>query len=117
MKTSLLTAFSLSCTVSLSICSMNASATQYHKWIDAKGVTHYTQTPPPKSAKKATTIETYGWKNSASTPPKTAKSAGQTENISQEQLQQPPQVPTNQNQQQREASEALQKSKNRAVAL
>ncbi len=62
MKISFLTAFSLSCAVVLSICSTSASAIQYHKWVDAKGVTHYTKTPPPKSAKKATTVDTYGWK-------------------------------------------------------
>jgi len=117
MKISFLTAFSLSCAVSLSVCSSSASAIEYHKWVDAKGVTHYTKTPPPKSARKATTVDTYGWKNSAPTLPRTAESVEQTENITQEQLQQSPQVPANQDQQQREANEALQQSKNRAVAL
>ena len=117
MKISFLTVFSLSCAVVLSICSTSASAIQYHKWVDAKGVTHYTKTPPPKSARKATTVDTYGWKNSAPTLPRTAESVEQTENITQEQLQQSPQVPANQDQQQREANEALQQSKNRAVAL
>ena len=117
MKISFLTAFSLSCAVSLSVCSSSASAIEYHKWVDAKGVTHYTKTPPPKSARKATTVDTYGWKNSAPTLPRTAESVEQTENISQKQLQQSPQIPANQDQQQREANEALQQSKNRAVAL
>jgi len=40
----------------------------------------------------------------------------QTENSAQEQLQQH-QIPANQDQQQREANEALEQSKNRAVAL
>src|SRR5690606_34987870 len=71
MKISFLNVFSLSCAVVLSICSTSASAIQYHKWVDAKGVTHYTKTPPPKSAKKATTVDTYGWKNSAPTPSRT----------------------------------------------
>lgn len=52
MKISFLTAFSLSCAISLGIYSTSASAIQYYKWVDAKGVTHYTKTPPPKSAKK-----------------------------------------------------------------
>jgi len=117
MKISFLTAFSLSCAVVLSICSTSASAIQYHKWVDAKGVTHYTKTPPPKSAKKATTVDTYGWKNSAPASSRTTETEVQTENTPQEQQQQAPQVPANQDQQQREANEALQQSKNRAVAL
>ena len=71
MKISFLTALSLSCAISLGICSSSASAIQYYKWVDAKGTTHYTKTPPPKTAKKATTVDTYGWKNSAPTPPRT----------------------------------------------
>ncbi|WP_180082962.1 DUF4124 domain-containing protein [Acinetobacter sp. YH12102] len=116
MKISFLTAFSLSCAISLGIYSTSASAIQYYKWVDAKGITHYTKTPPPKSAKKATTVDTYGWKNSAPASPRTAETEVQTENTPQEQLQQP-QIPANQDQQQREANEALQQSKNRAVAL
>ncbi|WP_436913230.1 DUF4124 domain-containing protein [Acinetobacter schindleri] len=104
-------------TLLLCFMSGNTMANQYYKWVDAKGVTHYTKTPPPKNAKKAGKVETYGWKNSAPTPPRTAESVEQTENITQEQLQQSPQVPANQDQQQREANEALQQSKNRAVAL
>jgi len=95
----------------------NTMANQYYKWVDAKGVTHYTKTPPPKNAKKAGKVETYGWKNSAPTPPRSAALAEQTEQASQEQLQQSPQAPANQDQQQREANEALQQSKKRAVAL
>ena len=116
MKISFLTALSLSCAISLGICSSSASAIQYYKWVDAKGTTHYTKTPPPKTAKKATTVDTYGWKNSAPTPPRTSETEVQTENSAQEQLQQP-QIPENQDQQQREANEALEQSKNRAVAL
>ncbi|WP_216935073.1 MULTISPECIES: DUF4124 domain-containing protein [unclassified Acinetobacter] len=117
MKISFLSTFSLSCAVTVSLFSMSASAIQYHKWVDAKGITHYTKTPPPKSAKKSTTVDTYGWKNSAPTPSRTTETEMQTENTSQEQLQQTPQVPAHQDQQQREANEALQQSKNRAVAL
>src|SRR5690606_24869684 len=117
MKISFLTVVRLSCAVVLSICSTSASAIPHHKWVDENGVTHYTKTPPPKSAKKATTVDTYGWKNSAPTPSRTTETEVQTENTSQEQQQHAPQVPVNQDQQQREANEALQQSKNRAVAL
>ena len=40
-------------------------AQNFYKWVDAKGSTHYTATPPPKSASKKGKVETYGWKNSA----------------------------------------------------
>lgn len=42
-------------------------AKDYYKWVDANGSTHYTTTPPPKSAKKKGKIETYGWNNSTPT--------------------------------------------------
>lgn len=36
-------------------------AKQYYKWVDSKGSTHYTTTPPPKSARSKAKVETYGW--------------------------------------------------------
>lgn len=42
-------------------------AKDYYKWVDANGSTHYTATPPPKSAQKKGKIQTYGWNNSAPT--------------------------------------------------
>ncbi|MFV5490420.1 DUF4124 domain-containing protein [Acinetobacter sp. ASP199] len=107
----------LTSTLLLSFVSGNTMADQYYKWVDAKGVTHYTKTPPPKNAKKAGKVETYGWKNSAPTSPRSTDPVEQTENLSQGQQQQSPQAPADQDQQQREANEALQQSKNRAVAL
>ena len=62
-----------------------AMAQQYYKWVDQKGSTHYTVTPPPKSAKHKGKINTYGWRNSAplpapsaqeSNPPVTSTSSG-----------------------------------------
>lgn len=41
-----------------------ATAQNFYKWVDAKGSTHYTTTPPPKSAKKKGQVDTYGWRNS-----------------------------------------------------
>ena len=47
-----------------------AHAKQYYKWVDSKGSTHYTTTPPPKSARSKAKVETYGWGgNSASAKP------------------------------------------------
>lgn len=43
-------------------------AQNFYKWVDAKGSTHYTATPPPKSASKKGKVETYGWKNSSAAP-------------------------------------------------
>lgn len=40
-------------------------AKDYYKWVDANGSTHYTATPPPKSAQKKGKIQTYGWANSS----------------------------------------------------
>lgn len=34
-------------------------AQKFYKWVDAKGSTHYTTTPPPKNAKKLGKISTY----------------------------------------------------------
>ncbi|MBJ9986798.1 DUF4124 domain-containing protein [Acinetobacter sp. S40] len=35
-------------------------AEQYYKWVDSKGSTHYTATPPPKGSKKQGQVNTYG---------------------------------------------------------
>lgn len=116
MKSSFLNTFSLIGALCLSLYSSNALATQYYKWVDAKGSTHYSKNPPPKTAKKATTVHTYGWKNSAPTPSRPTENETQPENTPQEPSP-PTQVPAAQDQQQREANEALDQSKNRGVAL
>ena len=43
-----------------SLSSTTAFAKEYYKWVDAKGSTHYTASPPPKSAQKKGKIATYG---------------------------------------------------------
>ena len=50
----------------LSLSSTTSFAKEYYKWVDAKGSTHYTTTPPPKSAKKKGKVDTYGTARSAS---------------------------------------------------
>jgi hypothetical protein len=52
----------------LIICSTSTFAKEYYKWVDSKGSTHYTTTPPPKTAKKHGKIDTYGYYNSTPTP-------------------------------------------------
>ena len=42
-------------------------AQDYYKWVDSQGTTHYTKTPPPKSAKNLGKIATQGFHNSAPT--------------------------------------------------
>jgi squalene cyclase len=48
--------------------SSQSFAANYYKWVDAKGTTHYTKTPPPRNAQSRKQVETYGWTNSAPTP-------------------------------------------------
>ena len=48
----------------LAIGSTQSFAKTYYKWVDSHGSTHYTTTPPPKTAKKKGKVDTYGWKNS-----------------------------------------------------
>lgn len=58
-------------TAALSMTMTSTYAKQYYKWVDSKGSTHYTTTPPPKSARSKAKVDTYGW-NGNSTPVKTA---------------------------------------------
>lgn len=45
-----------------SMVGVNAShAKQYYKWVDSKGSTHYTTTPPPKNARSQSKVNTYGY--------------------------------------------------------
>lgn len=58
----------------LAMSSTQSFAKTYYKWVDNQGSTHYTTTPPPKTAKKKSKVDTYGWKNSpqaasSETPP------------------------------------------------
>ena len=55
----------LSASLMLILGTSAVSAKQYYKWVDTKGSTHYTTTPPPKTAKKQGKVDTYGWRNSA----------------------------------------------------
>jgi len=53
----------------LAMGSTQSFAKTYYKWVDSQGSTHYTTTPPPKTAKKKGKLDTYGWKNSPQAPP------------------------------------------------
>ncbi|PWB15108.1 DUF4124 domain-containing protein [Acinetobacter sp. AM] len=57
---------SVAFTCALLYSSTSLWAKDYYKWVDANGSTHYTTTPPPKSAQKKGKIQTYGWTNSSS---------------------------------------------------
>lgn len=86
-------------------------AKEFYKWVDNKGSTHYTTTPPPKSSQARGKIDTYGYRiSSAPTPPVQQNNAVDTNNT------QPPSVPNTQtapsqtvDTQQREANAALEK--------
>ncbi|MEB3863597.1 DUF4124 domain-containing protein [Acinetobacter sp. IK31] len=75
------------------VCSSQIQAQQYYKWMDKSGSTHYTTTPPPKSAKHLNKVSTYGsqpsLKNSAPTSEqqpqvKTDKVVQEAANVEQE---------------------------------
>ncbi|USA47076.1 DUF4124 domain-containing protein [Acinetobacter sp. C26M] len=52
----------------LLLCSSQNYAQQYYKWVDAKGSTHYTTTPPPKGAKRLDKVSTYGNSHQTANP-------------------------------------------------
>ena len=53
--------------LSFSLSSTSSFAKEYYKWVDAKGSTHYTATPPPKSAQKKGKINTSGSHHTSTT--------------------------------------------------
>ena len=58
-----------------SVVGVSAShAKQYYKWVDSKGSTHYTTTPPPKNARSQSKVNTYGY-HGDSTPTNSAPTA------------------------------------------
>ncbi|MFU8925415.1 DUF4124 domain-containing protein [Acinetobacter puyangensis] len=64
------------CLFSLSLLLPSLSYAQnFYKWIDAKGSTHYTSTPPPKNAKKLGKVMTYNDTPSGSNAIPPAKNA------------------------------------------
>ena len=65
MKTPMIRLSCLSASLILIFATSSVSAKEYYKWVDANGSTHYTTTPPPKTAKKKGKVDTYGWRNSA----------------------------------------------------
>lgn len=91
----------------------NASfAKEFYKWVDSKGSTHYTTTPPPKSSQARGKIDTYGYRTSSA--PNTAPA--QQNNPTDSNSTQSPSAPSTQtapsqnvDTQQREANAALEK--------
>lgn len=68
----------LSLSIALTGLSPSTFAQNFYKWVDAKGSTHYTATPPPSNAKKKSKVETYGWKT---TPAVKANNASESEQV------------------------------------
>ena len=56
----------------LLLCAATAAQAQMYKWKDAKGVTHYTDTPPPATAKKAE-VKNFATGGGAELPPELAE--------------------------------------------
>ncbi|EOQ61770.1 hypothetical protein F935_02540 [Acinetobacter calcoaceticus ANC 3811] len=82
LKTRLYTAL----TTAILIYSSQSQAQQYYKWMDKSGSTHYTTTPPPKSAKHLNKVSTYGSQSSVknSTPAPEQQSQDKTDKVVQE---------------------------------
>lgn len=82
LKTSLYTAV----TTAILVCSSQSQAQQYYKWMDKSGSTHYTTTPPPKSAKHLNKVSTYGSLSSVknSTPATEQQPQDKTDKVMQE---------------------------------
>ena len=56
-------------------------AKQFYKWVDSKGSTHYTNTPPPGNARSKSKVSTYGYRGgSAPVAPQTAQPANVPQN-------------------------------------
>lgn len=85
-------------------------AKEYYKWVDSNGSTHYSATPPPKSAKNKGKIDTYGYYSSSSQQSNSALSQ-QTNSAPANSNTSPAPIPSNatHDQQQREANAALQR--------
>ena len=79
MNTKIITACSFMLSLGLMTISSNSHATSYYKWVDAKGTTHYTKTPPPRGAKQTKTVDTWGWHNSAPTPARVSEEPKQAD--------------------------------------
>ncbi|MDO5542788.1 MAG: DUF4124 domain-containing protein [Acinetobacter sp.] len=110
MKTPMIRLSCLSASLILIFATSSVSAKQYYKWVDANGSTHYTTTPPPKSAKKKGKVDTYGWKNSAPTVATPANPAPTAANATNQQATPTANHPAENppmDQQQREANAAL----------
>ena len=97
--------------------STQSFAKTYYKWVDSQGSTHYTTTPPPKTAKKKGKVDTYGWRNSAPTVATPANPADNPTSTAANATNQQATPTTNHpagnpamDQQQREANDALNKA-------
>lgn len=82
LKTSLYTAVA----TAILVYSTQSQAQQYYKWMDKNGSTHYTTTPPPKSAKHLNKVSTYGSQSFVknSTPSSEQQSQDKTDKVVQE---------------------------------
>ena len=86
-------------------------AKEYYKWVDSKGTTHYTTTPPPKSSKSRGKIDTYGYRTS--TP--TTSTAQQNSSNTTSNTSNPAQAPTTSNTPQTQSMDSQQRDANAAL--
>ena len=87
-------------------------AKEYYKWVDSKGTTHYTTTPPPKTAKRHGKIDTYGYRSDSPAPTQAQNTTQNTAPVANTNVGAPnntlPAHTTMMDNQQREANAALQ---------
>jgi hypothetical protein len=62
MKTTIARTACILSSMAFCLTSLDLSAKEYYKWVDAKGSTHYTTTPPPKNAQRKGKVK-YLWCN------------------------------------------------------
>ena len=86
-------------------------AKEYYKWVDSKGTTHYTTTPPPKSSKSRGKIDTYGYRTSI---PATSTAQQNSSNTSSN-TSNPAQAPTTSNTPQTQSMDSQQRDANAAL--
>lgn len=104
----------------LAMGSSHVMAKQYYKWVDSKGSTHYTTTPPPKNARSKAKVDTYGYHGGSAPASQPTQSQNAPVSNQQPQQNQPQSQPQNNNvspaqqqneQQHKEANQALEKGR------
>ncbi len=90
-------------------------AKEYYKWVDSKGTTHYTTTPPPKSSKSRGKIDTYGYRTSIPATSTAQQNSSNTSSNNNSSTANPAQAPTTSNTPQTQSMDSQQRDANAAL--